>query len=381
MIGNFLNGGSNRGAAFGFKLNTLVKLIDTKTVDNKSSLMHYLVKVLKDKYRDIDLISFSDELKNVVAAKRVALSILSADVTKLRKGLAEAENDLKLIPKMEGVDDVFHKVVPRGIKKCRAQFENLESDFTEAVNEYEKTAELYGESPKVMAPEQFFENISTFIHLMEQCVKELEEARIKEEKQKKREEEAEKRRIKEEAKRLKKEEEKARLQAISMDKKDSTVVGNQEGVMDTALASLRGGEAFEMKRKERQEKRMEEEKALFSVMDTLNSFTSQPDKKKIEEPKPKEVQRKEKIKTEVVEDTVANTKKEPVQQEIKTIETSSSYTRKTDDIDEPKSLEDRQRQREEKRRQREAEAQKEEAEAERKRTERKARLAALRSGQ
>ena len=33
--------------------------------------------------------------------------------------------------------------------------------------------------------------------------------------------------------------------------KKSDTGGTQEGVMDSALASLRGGEAFEMKRKER----------------------------------------------------------------------------------------------------------------------------------
>jgi len=44
--------------------------------------------------------------------------------------------------------------------------------------------------------------------------------------------------------------------------------------MDSALASLKGGEAFQMKRKERREKRMEEEKALTSVMDTLSNLTS-----------------------------------------------------------------------------------------------------------
>ena len=41
-LGNYLNGGTNKGAAWGFKLDTLSKLSGTKTVDNKSTLLHYI---------------------------------------------------------------------------------------------------------------------------------------------------------------------------------------------------------------------------------------------------------------------------------------------------------------------------------------------------
>lgn len=64
-----MNGGNAKGAAFGFKLTTLLKLIETKTQDNKSSLLHYLVNVLRTKYRNEDLISFVDEISSVVEAK------------------------------------------------------------------------------------------------------------------------------------------------------------------------------------------------------------------------------------------------------------------------------------------------------------------------
>ena len=49
-LGNFMNRG-NRGNASGFKLNSLSKLQDTKAVDQKSSLVHYLVQLCYDKVR------------------------------------------------------------------------------------------------------------------------------------------------------------------------------------------------------------------------------------------------------------------------------------------------------------------------------------------
>lgn len=69
-LGNFLNGGTARGAAFGFKLNALLKLSDTKTTDNKSSLLHYLIKIMTTKYAKLDLVSFTDEITTVEEAKR-----------------------------------------------------------------------------------------------------------------------------------------------------------------------------------------------------------------------------------------------------------------------------------------------------------------------
>jgi hypothetical protein len=69
MVGNFLNGGTNKGAALGFKLAVLPKLGDTKTTDNKQSLLHYLVKVLQKKFQDLDVLNVGDELKNVPLAK------------------------------------------------------------------------------------------------------------------------------------------------------------------------------------------------------------------------------------------------------------------------------------------------------------------------
>lgn len=50
-LGNFLNGGATKGLTYGFKLTALSKMVDTKTIDNKSSLMHYLVRLLKDKFK------------------------------------------------------------------------------------------------------------------------------------------------------------------------------------------------------------------------------------------------------------------------------------------------------------------------------------------
>ncbi|KAK8798726.1 hypothetical protein WA158_007810 [Blastocystis sp. Blastoise] len=52
-VGNYLNGGSPRGGAWGYQLNILIKLKDTKTNDNKSSLLHYILQLCQVQYPDL----------------------------------------------------------------------------------------------------------------------------------------------------------------------------------------------------------------------------------------------------------------------------------------------------------------------------------------
>lgn len=41
VVGNFINGGTFRGDCMGFKMDALIKTLDTKTADNKSNLLMY----------------------------------------------------------------------------------------------------------------------------------------------------------------------------------------------------------------------------------------------------------------------------------------------------------------------------------------------------
>jgi len=48
-LGNALNQGTARGAAVGFRLDSLLKLSDIRARNNSMTLMHYLCKFLSDK--------------------------------------------------------------------------------------------------------------------------------------------------------------------------------------------------------------------------------------------------------------------------------------------------------------------------------------------
>jgi hypothetical protein len=60
-IGNYMNGGTKRGQADGFKLDFIPKLMDTKDAHNQKSLMEYAITQLVTK--NPDSVGLPDELK------------------------------------------------------------------------------------------------------------------------------------------------------------------------------------------------------------------------------------------------------------------------------------------------------------------------------
>lgn len=60
--GNYLNGVSNRGGAYGFKLDTLSKLSEFKSNDNKKTLLYYLIEYIGDVLKMDELLNITKEL-------------------------------------------------------------------------------------------------------------------------------------------------------------------------------------------------------------------------------------------------------------------------------------------------------------------------------
>ena len=63
-IGNYLNGSTSRGGAYGFKLDSLAKMSTVKTTDNKATLMHFLATVLEEDYPDLK--DFPGDIEKVI---------------------------------------------------------------------------------------------------------------------------------------------------------------------------------------------------------------------------------------------------------------------------------------------------------------------------
>lgn len=60
--GNYMNGISARGGAYAFKLDTLNKIIETKSNDGSKTLLQYIIEAMGNNEKDFELLNFHFEL-------------------------------------------------------------------------------------------------------------------------------------------------------------------------------------------------------------------------------------------------------------------------------------------------------------------------------
>lgn len=52
LVGNFLNGTNFQGGAFGIRIGSINKLVDTKASNNDSTLLHFLINTMESKFEN-----------------------------------------------------------------------------------------------------------------------------------------------------------------------------------------------------------------------------------------------------------------------------------------------------------------------------------------
>jgi hypothetical protein len=175
-IGNFLNAGTPNGGAYGFKLATLTKLGDTKTTDNKGTLLDYLVFALDQQQKDLLLLR--EELPDIEQAARVNMPALQGELGKLT---GEFNNIKKSVESIQatGPGDAFHEKMKAFIAQAEEDLKKMNEDFKEAEAEYNELVKFFGEDPKAMGPDEFFKFFTTFVEAVEASKKALDTARQK----------------------------------------------------------------------------------------------------------------------------------------------------------------------------------------------------------
>ncbi|KAM6449793.1 formin-like protein 1 isoform 3-T3 [Liasis olivaceus] len=151
-FGNYLNS-SKRGAAYGFRLQSLDALLDMKSTDRKQTLLHYIVRVIQEKYPD--LLNFSSDLHFLDKAGTVSLDSVLQDVRSLQRGMELARKEF-----MRQDDSI---VLKDFLKTNTEMMEKLQADSKTAQEAYESTVEYFGENPKTTPPTMFFPTFVRFI--------------------------------------------------------------------------------------------------------------------------------------------------------------------------------------------------------------------------
>uniref|UniRef100_A0A8C3S559 Diaphanous-related formin 3 n=1 Tax=Chelydra serpentina TaxID=8475 RepID=A0A8C3S559_CHESE len=105
LIGNYMNAGSRNAQTFGFNLSSLCKLKDTKSADQKPTLLHFLVEICEEKYPDV--LNFVEDLHHLDKASKVSAENLEKNLRQMERQLQQLEKDLKIFPPSDDIHDKF----------------------------------------------------------------------------------------------------------------------------------------------------------------------------------------------------------------------------------------------------------------------------------
>ncbi|XP_051681711.1 formin-like protein 1 isoform X3 [Oryctolagus cuniculus] len=163
-FGNYMNS-SKRGAAYGFRLQSLDALLEMKSTDRKQTLLHYLVKVIAEKYPQ--LTGFHSDLHFLDKAGSVSLDSVLGDVRALQRGLELTQREFVR------QDDCV--VLKEFLRTNSPTMDKLLADSKTAQEAYESVVEYFGENPKTTAPSTFFSLFSRFTKAYKKAEQEVEQ--------------------------------------------------------------------------------------------------------------------------------------------------------------------------------------------------------------
>ncbi|XP_055372916.1 formin-like protein isoform X2 [Condylostylus longicornis] len=168
-FGNYLNS-SKRGPAYGFKLQSLDTLLDTKSTDKRVSLLHYIVATIRQKFPD--LLNFDTELFCIDKASQVSLENVITDVHELEKGMemVRKETDLRI----KGAQ--IH-ILKDFLNNSEEKLKKIKNDMKLAQDAFKECVEYFGESPRSADASAFFSMIVRFTRAFKNIDQENEQRR------------------------------------------------------------------------------------------------------------------------------------------------------------------------------------------------------------
>jgi len=246
LLGNHLNTG-RRGNAYGFKLESILKLIDTKAnmEGRKYTLLHYLVDLVQKKFPD--LVNLHEELTNIEEGSKITIPDIRQVLSSIRIGLKDVENALNKIEKAKELKkeeppfpDKFPEMIQDFYKEAKERYDKLNKQLDEVEKNYNEVCSQFGEDPAKMSPEEFFGIFKNFWNQFQQAKKENEVFEAKEREAKKKEEQQKMAKNKKKAV----QESKGFTDETTDDKEHKSSNKVEEKALDDIINSIRTGSAF-----------------------------------------------------------------------------------------------------------------------------------------
>ncbi|XP_034723820.1 protein diaphanous homolog 3-like isoform X3 [Etheostoma cragini] len=236
LLGNYMNAGSRNAQSYGFDLSSLCKLKDTKSADQKTTLLHFLAQVCEEEFPDV--INFVEDLEHVDRSSRVSAENLEKSLRQMEMQLLQLERDLETFSSPDDPNDMFLTKMASFSKVAREQYGKLVIMHSNMETLYQNMLEYFAIDPKKTSVEELFTDLSNFRAMFTQALKENLKQRETEEKQRRA------LAAKEKAEREKQERQQKKRRLLEVNAEN-----DETGVMDSLLEALQSGAAFRDRRK------------------------------------------------------------------------------------------------------------------------------------
>jgi len=171
-LGNHLNAGTHRGAAAGFKLDTLLRLADIKGVDRKTSLLHFVLQQLLEV--DCSVGQLSIQLKSVKPASLLQVNAVKGQVGEIRLGLRRVVNEAAAAAKTRLVEgsgsEHFSTIMTTFHNSATLRFKEIEEREKSMTEDLKELTEYFGEDFTVQDPTRVLRVVSEFLQLFDKAL-------------------------------------------------------------------------------------------------------------------------------------------------------------------------------------------------------------------
>ncbi|XP_019170578.1 PREDICTED: formin-like protein 18 [Ipomoea nil] len=166
-LGNALNQGTARGSAVGFRLDSLLKLTETRARNNKMTLMHYLCKVLSAKMPE--LLDFSKDLSSLEPSSKIQIKFLAEEMQAISKGLEKVIQELSMSESDGQVSENFCKALKEFLCYAEGEVRSLALLYSGVGRNVDALILYFGEDPARCPFEQVITTLLNFVKMFNQA--------------------------------------------------------------------------------------------------------------------------------------------------------------------------------------------------------------------
>jgi cytokinesis protein len=157
QVGNFMNGTNYAGGAYGFRIASINRLVDTKS-NNGLNLLHFLERQISQHFPEIE--GFLDELAGPSEANRVNLSDMQATSKSMLAEIRQIRTSLAA--DFEGATDGYATKMFRFAASAEEDLTELRDGIISADQAYRDVLAYYGEGETKPQSQDFFGIFRTF---------------------------------------------------------------------------------------------------------------------------------------------------------------------------------------------------------------------------